>query len=159
MENSDKNKFMLEAIKLSIENVTLRGGGPFGCVIVKDNEIIARGYNKVTSNNDPTAHAEVTAIREACEKLNSFQLDGCDIYTSCEPCPMCLGAIYWARPNNVYYANTKMDAAAINFDDNFIYDEIAIPINKRKLPFIQMMQTEALEAFKAWKNKLDKIEY
>ncbi len=159
MENTDKNKFMLEAIKLSIDNVNLRGGGPFGCVIVKDNEIIARGYNKVTANNDPTAHAEVTAIREACEKLNSFQLVGCDIYTSCEPCPMCLGAIYWARPNNVYYANTKMDAAAIDFDDNFIYDEIAIPINKRKLPFIQMMQTEALEAFKIWKNKLDKIEY
>jgi guanine deaminase len=152
-------KFMRRAIQLSIENVTVRNGGPFGCVIVKDGEIIAEGYNKVTANNDPTAHAEVTAIRSACENLNSFQLDDCIIYTSCEPCPMCLGAIYWARPKAVYYANTKTDAAEILFDDDFIYKEIEVGIGNRKLPFIQLLNREALEAFKAWKNKTDKIDY
>lgn len=155
----EKNEFMAEAIKLSVENVTIRGGGPFGCVIVKDGKIIARGYNQVTANNDPTAHAEVMAIREACKVLNSFQLNDCELYTSCEPCPMCLGAIYWARPAKVYYANTKKDAADINFDDDFIYQELELPMPNRKLPFIQMMRTEALEAFKAWQNKADKDLY
>lgn len=152
-------KFMRRAIELSIENVTERGGGPFGCVIVKNDTIVAEGYNKVTANNDPTAHAEVTAIRNACEKLGTFQLDDCIIYTSCEPCPMCLGAIYWARPKAVYYANTKKDAAEINFDDDFIYNEIEVGIKNRKLPFIQILNHEALEAFKTWSSKLDKTEY
>jgi len=155
----EKNEFMAEAIKLSVENVTIRGGGPFGCVIVKGGKIIARGYNQVTANNDPTAHAEVMAIREACKVLNSFQLNDCELYTSCEPCPMCLGAIYWARPTKVYYANTKKDAADINFDDDFIYQELEVPMSNRKLPFIQIMRTEALEAFKAWQNKADKDLY
>ena len=152
-------KFMRRAIQLSIENVTERNGGPFGCVIVKDGEIVAEGYNKVTAKNDPTAHAEVTAIRNACEKLNSFQLDDCIVYTSCEPCPMCLGAIYWARPKAVYYANTKTDAAEILFDDDFIYKEIEVGISNRKLPFVQILNSEALKAFEAWKNKTDKIDY
>ncbi|MES2837699.1 MAG: nucleoside deaminase [Bacteroidota bacterium] len=156
MEN---NEFMKEAIRLSIENVNERAGGPFGCVIVKDGKIIARGYNKVTSSNDPTAHAEVVAIREACKVLNSFQLDDCEIYTSCEPCPMCLGAIYWARPKKVYYANTKKDAADINFDDDFIYKEIDLKIDARKLPFVQLMRNEALAGFDAWRNKVDKTLY
>lgn len=156
MESKD---FMKEAIRLSIENVNERGGGPFGCVIVKNGEIIARGYNKVTSTNDPTAHAEVVAIREACKVLNSFQLDDCEIYTSCEPCPMCLGAIYWARPKKVYYANTKVDAADINFDDDFIYKEIDLKIDARKLPFVQLMRDEAIVGFDAWKNKTGKTLY
>lgn len=155
----DNKLFMAEAIRLSIESVTKHNGGPFGCVIVKDGAIIARGYNQVTSNNDPTAHAEVVAIRDACKKLNSFQLNDCEIYTSCEPCPMCLGAIYWARPKKVYYANTHEDAAEINFDDKFIYEELKIDASKRKFPFEQMMRTEALEAFKIWKEKQDKIAY
>jgi guanine deaminase len=159
MSDLNDEKFMRRAIELSIENVTLRGGGPFGCVIVKDGSIVAEGYNRVTAINDPTAHAEVTAIRNACEKLNSFQLDDCIIYTSCEPCPMCLGAIYWARPKAVYYANTKTDAAAILFDDNFIYKEIELGIQNRKLPFKQIMNKEALEAFKMWSSKTDKKEY
>lgn len=150
---------MAEAIKLSIESVTKHNGGPFGCVIVKNGEIIARGHNKVTANNDPTAHAEIVAIREACQKLNSFQLSDCEIYTSCEPCPMCLGAIYWARPKKVYYANTHSDAADIDFDDKFIYQEINLDVAKRKLPFEQLMRAEALEAFKLWKSKQDKIAY
>jgi len=159
MSDLNDEKFMRRAIELSIENVTLRNGGPFGCVIVKDGKILAEGYNRVTAINDPTAHAEVTAIRNACEKLNSFQLDDCIIYTSCEPCPMCLGAIYWARPISVYYANTKTDAAAILFDDNFIYKEIELGIQNRKLPFKQIMNKEALEAFKMWSSKTYKTEY
>ncbi|MBI2259004.1 MAG: nucleoside deaminase [Flavobacteriia bacterium] len=154
-----KEDFMREAIRLSIENVDKNIGGPFGAVVVKDGKIIARGSNQVTSSNDPTAHAEVVAIREACKELNSFQLDDCEIYTSCEPCPMCLGAIYWARPKKVYYANTKKDAAEIDFDDQFIYEEIELNLNNRKLPFEQMLREEALIAFKNWKNKSDKIEY
>ena len=150
---------MKEAIELSINNVKSGKGGPFGAVVVKDGKIIARGANSVTSSNDPTAHAEVNAIREACKVLNTFQLDDCEIYTSCEPCPMCLGAIYWARPSKVYYANTKADAAEINFDDDFIYKEIAKPLNERNLKFIQMSREEALVAFKEWANKNDKIEY
>jgi guanine deaminase len=151
--------YMQEAIQLSISNVKDNNGGPFGAVVVKEGKIIARGYNRVTQSNDPTAHAEVMAIREACKVLGTFQLTNCEIYTSCEPCPMCLGAIYWARPSRVYYANTKEDAAAIQFDDDFIYKEISKPIQFRELQFIQVMRKEALEAFNIWKNKSDKIEY
>lgn len=150
---------MQEAIALSIENVKSGKGGPFGAVIVKDGKIIARGANSVTTNNDPTAHAEVMAIRNACKELGTFQLDGCEIYTSCEPCPMCLGAIYWARPDKMYYANTKKDAADINFDDNFIYEELALPYEGRKLETIQIMRDEAMEAFKLWSESISKIEY
>lgn len=156
MESKD---FMKEAIELSIDNVRSGRGGPFGCVIVKDGKIIARGANSVTNTNDPTAHAEVNAIREACKALGTYQLDDCEIYTSCEPCPMCLGAIYWARPSKVYYANTKVDAANINFDDDFIYKEIAKPLAERQLKFIQLSREEALTAFNEWANKIDKIEY
>jgi tRNA(Arg) A34 adenosine deaminase TadA len=149
---------MMEAIRLSKENID-NGGGPFGAVIVRDGKIIAKGVNKVTVNNDPTAHAEVTAIREASKFLNNFDLSGCEIYTSCEPCPMCLGAIYWAHLDKIYYGNTKADAKNIGFDDAFIYEEILIPLENRKLPISQFMQTEALEAFKKWSDKDDKIEY
>ncbi|MBC7885770.1 MAG: nucleoside deaminase [Saprospiraceae bacterium] len=150
---------MREAIKLSIENVNSGKGGPFGAVIVRNGEIISRGTNEVTSSNDPTAHAEVVAIRNACKILGSFQLDGCDIYTSCEPCPMCLGAIYWARSSRLFFANTKNDAADIQFDDQFIYQEIEIPYQHRKLITIQLLREEALVAFEIWKNSVDKIEY
>ncbi|MBL1280330.1 MAG: nucleoside deaminase [Fluviicola sp.] len=155
----EREKFMREAIRLSIENVTSGNGGPFGCVIVKNGEVIARGVNNVTSHNDPTAHAEVTAIRNACKELGTFQLDDCEIYTSCEPCPMCLGAIYWARPSKMFYANTKKDAADIEFDDDFIYKEMELPYEDRKLPTSQMLRDEALEAFKTWTNSQNKIEY
>ena len=156
---TNKSEFMQEAIRLSIENVTSGKGGPFGAVIVKDGVIIARGVNEVTSTNDPTAHAEVVAIRNACKALGTFQLDGCVIYTSCEPCPMCLGAIYWARPDKMYFANTKKDAADIFFDDQFIYDEIEISFEKRKLATEQMMREEALEAFRIWSQSVNKIQY
>jgi guanine deaminase len=159
MSVEKQNEFMQEAIRLSIENVTSGKGGPFGAVIVKDGQIIARGANEVTSSSDPTAHAEVVAIRNACKALGTFQLDGCEIYTSCEPCPMCLGAIYWARPDKMYFANTKKDAADINFDDQFIYEEIEIPYQNRKLVTEQMMRDEALEAFKIWSESINKIEY
>ncbi len=155
----DNSKFMSEAIRLSISNVEEGKGGPFGAVIVKNGVIIARGANSVTSTNDPTAHAEVVAIRNACAALGTFQLDGCEIYTSCEPCPMCLGAIYWARPDKMYYANSKEDAAAIEFDDQFIYEEMAKPISERKLFTQQIMRTEALEAFNKWSSSIKKIEY
>jgi tRNA(Arg) A34 adenosine deaminase TadA len=154
-----EKEFMSQAILLAIENVEKRNGGPFGAVVVKDGKIIARGYNQVTSLNDPTAHAEVVAIRNACKALNSFQLEGCEIYTSCEPCPMCLGAIYWARPSKVFYACTKTDAAHIHFDDDFIYREIEKPLGSRSLKFVQLMREEALAAFQAWTNKTDKTEY
>lgn len=150
---------MREAIRLSVENVASGNGGPFGAVIVKDGEIIARGANEVTSSNDPTAHAEVVAIRNACTQLGTFQLDGCEIYCSCEPCPMCLGAIYWARPDKIYYANTKVDAAEINFDDQFIYEEIERPIAERKLFTQQMLRDEALVAFQNWAGSTQKVEY
>lgn len=152
-------EFMREAIRLSIENVESGNGGPFGAVIVKDGKIIARGVNNVTTHNDPTAHAEVTAIRNACKELGTFQLDGCEIYTSCEPCPMCLGAIYWARPDRMYFANTKKDAAEIEFDDQFIYDELDLSYLDRKLTTRQMLRDEALVAFKKWSESVDKIEY
>ena len=154
-----QKKFMREAIRLSIENVESGKGGPFGAVVVKNGEIIASGANEVTSSNDPTAHAEVVAIRKACEKLGSFQLDECEIYCSCEPCPMCLGAIYWARPAKIYYANTKLDAAEIEFDDDFIYKEIEVPIDQRKLPTIQLLRDEALVAFSKWRESTKKIDY
>jgi len=143
-------EFMQEAIRLSVCNVEEGKGGPFGAVVVKDGKIIARGVNQVTETNDPTAHAEVVAIRNACATLNTFQLEGCEIYASCEPCPMCLGAIYWARPSKLFYANSKEDATMINFDDQFIYEEIAKPINERKLYTKQILREEALEAFKKW---------
>lgn len=152
-------EFMQRAIELARSGMESGAGGPFGAVVVKDNKIIAEGWNKVTSSNDPTAHAEVTAIRAACEKLGTFQLDDCVIYTSCEPCPMCLGAIYWARPKKVYYGCNKQDAANIAFDDQFIYDEIEAPINSRQIPFQQMSQSAALEVFQSWVNKIDKTEY
>lgn len=159
MYSEKQSEFMLEAIRLSIENVTSGKGGPFGAVIVKDGKIIACGANGVTSTNDPTAHAEVVAIRNACATLGTFQLDGCEIYTSCEPCPMCLGAIYWARPDKMYFANTKKDAADIQFDDQFIYEELEVPYQQRKLNTEQMMREEALEAFRIWSESINKIEY
>ena len=155
----EKEGFMREAIRLSIENMRAGNGGPFGAVVVKDGKIIARGFNQVTSSNDPTAHAEVVAIREACKVLNSFQLDDCEIYTSCEPCPMCLGAIYWARPSKMYYANTKKDAANIGFDDQFIYEELELTLDKRQLSAEQLLQDEAIVAFKEWEEKINKIVY
>jgi guanine deaminase len=150
---TEKEKQYLEkAIELSREGMKGGQGGPFGCIIVKGDEIVGQGYNNVTSTNDPTAHAEVVAIRDACKNLNTFQLTGCDIYTSCEPCPMCLGAIYWARPDRVIYANTKQDAAAIEFDDNFIYDEINTEMHKRRIPFIHYPHPKAIAIFNEWKN-------
>ncbi len=152
------DELMREAIRLSIENVA-NGGGPFGAVIARNGEIIATGVNRVTANNDPTAHAEVSAIRSASQRLGTFNLSDCEIFTSCEPCPMCLGAIYWARLKKVYYANTKADAKAIGFDDSFIYDELALPQDKRKLPAEAMLRNEAIKAFEAWQGKEDKTEY
>jgi tRNA(Arg) A34 adenosine deaminase TadA len=153
------NSFMARAIQLSIENVNSGCGGPFGAVVVKDGAVIGEAANQVTSTNDPTAHAEVLAIRAACQKLGSFDLEGCEIYTSCEPCPMCLGAIYWARLARIYFANLDADASKIGFDDSLIYREIAQPHSKRKIPMVQMMREEALTAFRAWENKPNKIEY
>ncbi|NVN95163.1 MAG: nucleoside deaminase [Bacteroidetes bacterium] len=150
---------MAEAIKLAADNLLTGNGGPFGAVVVKDGKIVGRGSNSVTSTNDPTAHAEVNAIRDACRNLNTFQLDDCEIYTSCEPCPMCLGAIYWARPKKIYYACTKIDAANAGFDDSFIYEEINIPLSERSIPANQMMQTDALDVFKKWLEMENKIEY
>ena len=155
----EHSKFIRRAIELAREGVKSNAGGPFGAVVVKDNIIIAEGHNSVTSVNDPTAHAEVVAIRKACEKLGSFQLDDCTIYTSCEPCPMCLGAIYWARPKNVFYACTREDAAEIDFDDQFIYNEIGKNIDERQIKFTQIMQNEAKTVFKEWQSKTDKKEY
>ncbi|MCS5640732.1 MAG: nucleoside deaminase [Candidatus Marinimicrobia bacterium] len=157
MEN--QKKFMREAIRLSIENVQSGNGGPFGTVIVKNGNIIASGVNKVTQSSDPTAHAEIVAIRSACETLGTFQLVGCEIYCSCEPCPMCLGAIYWARPDRIYFANTKEDAADINFDDNFIYNELDVSISQRKLPTTQLLRDEAQMAFTQWRESTAKTEY
>jgi guanine deaminase len=153
------NPFMVRAIQLSIDNVRSGRGGPFGAVIVKDGKIIAEGANQVTSTNDSTAHAEMVAIREACRKLAAFDLEACEIYTSCEPCPMCLGAIYWARLSRIYFANADADASRAGFDDSLIYRELALPYSQRKIPMIQMMREEALAAFRAWGNKSNKIEY
>lgn len=157
MENH--KKFMRAAIKLAEKGVDSNSGGPFGAVIVKDNKIIAEGFNSVTLLNDPTAHAEIIAIRSACKKLKSFQLDDCIIYTSCEPCPMCLGAIYWARPKKVFFAGNREDAAEFNFDDQFIYDEIGKDIADRKIEFENMSREDALTVFEKWEAKIDKTEY
>ena len=154
----EKNKFMLKAIELSIKSSETIGG-PFGCVIVKENKIISEGSNKVTSTNDPTAHGEIVAIREACLKLNTFNLIGCELYSTCEPCPMCLSAIYWSRIDKIFYANTRDDAKNIDFDDSFIYSEINKKIEDRKIQMIQMHRNEALKAFKIWDEKVDKIKY
>ncbi len=150
---------MARAIQLSIENVRTGRGGPFGAVVAKGGEIIAEGVNCVTATNDPTAHAEIIAIREACRKLGAFELDGCEIYTSCEPCPMCLGAIYWARPDRVYFGNTAADAADAGFDDSLIYREIQQPHSQRKIPMVPMMREEALEGFRTWKKQINKVPY
>lgn len=155
----EEEEFMREAIALSRKGMESNEGGPFGCIVVKDGKIIGRGNNKVSSTNDPTAHAEVTAIRDACRNLGSFQLSGCDIYTSCEPCPMCLGAIYWARPERVFFANTRHDAAAIGFDDSMIYEEMSIDMSRRKIPLQALCREEALDVFRAWKEKDDKTLY
>jgi len=151
-------KMMRKAIQLSVDNID-NGGGPFGAVIVKDGKIIAEASNSVTNDNDPTAHAEVNAIRIASKKLNRFDLSDCEIYTSCEPCPMCLGAIYWAGIKTVYYGNDKQDAAKINFDDRFIYEEIERPISERKVKFQQLLSKEAIEAFQKWDKSDNKTEY
>lgn len=153
-----KEELMRKAIELSINSVR-NGGGPFGAVIAREGEIIAEGSNGVTIYNDPTAHAEVTAIRKACEKLGTFELKGCEIYTSCEPCPMCLGAIYWAHLDKIYYANDRKDAADIGFDDDFIYQEIEVKPQYRKKPSEILMREKGLEAFRIWNKKTDKIEY
>ena len=154
-----KADFMRRAIALSYDMMAQNKGGPFGAVIVKDGEILAEGFNQVTSANDPTAHAEVTAIREACRKLGTFTLEGCEIYTSCEPCPMCLSAIFWARIERIYYANTRTDAARIGFDDDEIYREVARPLSDRKVPNEQLLADEGRAAFDAWEAKPDKILY
>jgi len=158
MKEKETN-FMRSAIQMAQEGMDSNSGGPFGAVIVRNGEIISKGYNQVTSNNDPTAHAEIIAIREACKKLGTFQLDDCEIYTSCEPCPMCLGAIYWARPKKVFYACTREDAAAANFDDQFIYDELDLKIDERKIDFENIIRNEGLHLFENWKSKTDKTEY
>ncbi|MFK7924804.1 MAG: nucleoside deaminase [Bacteroidia bacterium] len=151
--------FMREAIRLACENVRTGQGGPFAAVVVKDGKIVASGVNRVTTDLDPTAHAEVNAIRNACKKLNSFQLTDCDIYTTCEPCPMCLGAIYWARPTKVYYANTKNDASVIGFDDSFIYDEIEVQPMNRQIPMEPLLREEGLVIFRLWEEFGEKTEY
>jgi tRNA(Arg) A34 adenosine deaminase TadA len=152
-------EFMRAAIRLSLTKMRAQCGGPFGAVVVRRGRIIARGWNRVTSTNDPTAHAEVTAIRAACRKLRTFRLDDCELYTSCEPCPMCLSAIYWARLKRVYYANTRKDAARIQFDDDWLYREVARPLARRKIPMRQVLHEEALAVFAEWEAKPDKVRY
>lgn len=154
-----EKRFMQMAVKLSEKGMSNGDGGPFGTIVVRGEEVVGEGWNQVLRHNDPTAHAEVVAIRAACKKLGTFQLHDCEIYTSCEPCPMCLGAIYWARPQRVYFANTKEDAAAIDFDDSFIYREIEVPHAEKKIPLIGMPTEEALRVFRAWKEKGDKTLY
>ncbi len=151
--------FMQIAIRLSQKGMRRGDGGPFGAIVVKDGEIIGRGSNKVASCNDPTAHAEIVAIRDACQHLRHFQLDDCILYTSCEPCPMCLGAIYWARPKKIFFACNRQDAAAINFDDDFIYKEIGLPHSERKIAAEQILRAEGLKVFQEWKEKADKVIY
>lgn len=159
MSGKENEKFMKMAIALAEQNVTLSLGGPFGAVIVKDGKVVAKSANTVTTTNDPTAHAEVSVIRKACKKLKTFDLTGCVIYTSCEPCPMCLGAIYWSRIDAIFYANTKKDAADIGFDDQFIYDEIDLSMEKRKLPALQMLRDEAQQAFLQWSASVARVKY
>jgi guanine deaminase len=153
------NPFMERAIHLAVENVRSGNGGPFGAVVVKDGKIVAEGANCVTATNDPTAHAEVVAIRKACEKLGFFELRDCELYTSCEPCPMCLGAIYWARPARVHFGCTAADASTAGFDDSLIYSEIPQPLSERKIPMVQLMREEALGAFRAWERQPNKRRY
>ena len=153
------NRFMARAISLSIENVCTGSGGPFGCVVVHNAQIIAEGANRVTATNDPTAHAEIVAIRKACRELGSFQLDDCEIYSSCEPCPMCLGAIYWARPARLYFASTAEDAARAGFDDRFIYEQLEVAYADRSIPMSQMMRQEAQEAFRLWTASNQRVDY
>ena len=155
----DKNKFMQEAIELAKKNLQETKGGPFGAVVVKDGKIIGRGYNTVVHTNDPTAHAEVNAIRDACKKLDSYQLNGCEIYSSCEPCPMCLGAIYWSRIDKIYYAADRNHASNAGFDDSFIYDEIDVSPEKRNIPSYQILEKESAEVFKNWIKLDNNIEY
>jgi len=155
----NEQKFLERAIELSRQGMEKENGGPFGCVIVKGGKIVGEGFNRVTATNDPTAHAEIVAIREACKNLHAYQLEGCEVYTSCEPCPMCLGAIYWARPTRVIYANTRYDAATIDFDDEFIYEEINTDMQQRSIPFIHQPHPWALKVFDDWKNKEDKTKY
>jgi guanine deaminase len=154
-----EEQFMQEAIRLAEENSRTGNGGPFGAVVVKDGKIIARGHNEVTSSNDPTAHAEIVAIRKACTELGSFQLEGCEIYSSCEPCPMCLGAIYWARPTKIYFAATRADAAQAGFDDSLIYQEIALDHHQRLIPCEQILPHEAIDVFQRWLANDNKIPY
>lgn len=154
-----EEKFMQEAVALSRQGMESGEGGPFGCVIVKDGQIVGRGNNRVTSTNDPTAHAEVVAIRDACKTLGAFQLDDCEIYASCEPCPMCLGAIYWARAKKIYFANNRQDAAAIGFDDSMIYEEMNKSMNERKIPIVSVGRKGAIKVFEEWKAKGDKTLY
>jgi tRNA(Arg) A34 adenosine deaminase TadA len=151
--------FMRRAITLGLGNVRSGGGGPFAALVVKDGQVVAEGVNRVTTTNDPTAHAEVVAIREACRKLGDFQLSGCELYTTCEPCPMCLGAIYWARPERVFYACVAADAAAAGFDDAFIYEELKRPLDERHMPMEQLLREESLEIFALWKSKENKTPY
>jgi guanine deaminase len=158
-KKNDSKGFMARAIALAVENVRARRGGPFAALVVKRGKILAEAANKVTSTNDPTAHAEILAIRAACRKLGHFELTDCEIYATCEPCPMCLGAIYWARPARIYFASTSADAAKIGFDDSLIYREICRPIARRRIPMIRLMRKEAEKAFCAWKNQMDKIPY
>jgi tRNA(Arg) A34 adenosine deaminase TadA len=155
----DQVRFMRRAIELAVENVRLKRGGPFGAVVVKNGQIIAEGTNLVTTTNDPTAHAEVVSIRQACAALKNFQLDGCDLYTSCEPCPMCLGAIYWARAERVFYGGTHKDAAAYGFDDSFIYQQMRLPVDQRQIPMKQLLGEEALEGFLEWRRSAEKVLY
>ena len=154
-----EEKFMMEAIALSQKGMDSNEGGPFGCVIVKDDTIIGRGHNRVINDIDPTAHAEIVAIRDACRNLGSFQLTDCEIYTSCEPCPMCLGAIYWARPKIIYYANNREDAASIGFDDSLIYSEMNVDPENRKIPAVSIRRPDAGKVFKNWAGKNDKTLY
>ena len=156
---SGERVFMMQAIELATENVTSGRGGPFGAVVVKDGVVVATGVNMVTATNDATAHAEVTAIRNACKVLGTFQLDGCDVYTSCEPCPMCLGAIYWARCRAIYYGNTAADAAKAGFEDAFLYEEMKKPRGERKVPIVRMLGDEARESFVAWSDSMVKVVY
>jgi guanine deaminase len=154
-----QDQFMQEAIKLAEAGMQSGHGGPFGCVIVRNGEIVGRGHNRVTSTNDPTAHAEVTAIRDACASLETFQLTDCELYTSCEPCPMCLSAIYWARIPTVYYGNTRQDAAAIGFDDDFIYQQVPLAPEKRTIKMSPLLREAALVSFNSWAKKTDKVRY
>lgn len=156
---SSVNPFMQRAIALSLENVRSHAGGPFAALVVKGDTIVASGVNQVTATLDPTAHAEIVAIREACRKLRSFELTGCELFTTCEPCPMCLGAIYWARLGRVFYANTRADAAKIGFDDSMIYEELALPVAKRKIAMQQIMRDQALAAFRAWEQSSIRVQY